>query len=75
MQQDSTTLEKDELLLNHEAEVLMGMAESIEGYRKIIKAGIGSWVKGFQAGEIKVETVDDLLKLIRADLDLQKELL
>lgn len=68
MQQNSTTSESDELLLNNEVEVLISLTESKENYRKLIKAAIGSWVKDFQAGNIKVESVDDLLKLIKADL-------
>lgn len=47
--------------------------ESKSKYRKIVQAGIAAWVRDFQAGRIKIETVDDLRKLIEMDLDLQRE--
>lgn len=37
-------------------------------YRKIIKAAIGRWVKRFQGGEIDVESVWDLERLVKLDL-------
>ena len=46
---------------------------SKDKYRKIIQVGIGQWVKDFQAGRIKIETVDDLKKLIEIDIQLAKE--
>jgi len=42
-------------------------------YRKIVQAGIAMWVKEFQAGNIVMKTVDDLDKLIRMDLRLQRD--
>lgn len=45
---------------------------SQEQYREIIKTAIDGWVKDFQDGRIKVNTVDDLKKLIEIDLELQK---
>lgn len=42
-------------------------------YRKIVQAGIAAWVRDFQSGKIKIETVDDLRKLIEMDLELQRE--
>ena len=47
--------------------------ESKNKYRKIVQAGIASWVRDFQAGKIKIETVDDLRKLIDMDLELQRD--
>jgi len=57
-------------------EIIKALAEifsSKDKYRKIIQAGIGQWVKDFQAGRIKIETVDDLKKLIEIDIQLSKE--
>ncbi|EST12057.1 hypothetical protein P343_08005 [Sporolactobacillus laevolacticus DSM 442] len=60
-------------LLQHEIEVLAGIATSKDKYRKIVQAGIARWVKDFQKGQIKIDTVDDLKKLIEIDLQLQKD--
>ena len=57
-------------------EILKALSElfsSKDKYRKIIQAGIAQWVKDFQVGRIKIETVDDLKKLIEIDIQLAKE--
>ncbi|EMT54250.1 hypothetical protein I532_01550 [Brevibacillus borstelensis AK1] len=63
----------DDLLLQHEVEVLQGILESKEQYRKVVKAAIGKWIKDFQSGHIEIKTVDDLKKLIELDIELQKD--
>lgn len=63
----------DELVQQHEAEVMLGIIESKEQYRRIIKAAIARWVKDFQAGRIEIQTVDDLRKLVELDIELQKD--
>ncbi|PAF22948.1 hypothetical protein CHH49_04050 [Terribacillus saccharophilus] len=63
----------DELLLKHEIEQVENIEQSKENYRKIVNAGISRWVKDFQGGHIKINTVDDLKKLIELDLQLQKD--
>lgn len=65
--------EKEELLLLHSAELLENISQSKEKYRKIIQAGISQWVKDFQSCHIKVNTVEDLKKLIELDIQLQKD--
>ncbi|MEG7335494.1 hypothetical protein [Bacillus sp. 0102A] len=65
--------EKENLLLLHSAELLENITQLKEKYRKIIHAGIAQWVKDFQSGHIKVNTVDDLKKLIELDIELQKD--
>ena len=65
--------EKENLLILHELEVLEKIGHSKEKYRKIIQAGITQWVRDFQSGHIKVNTVDDLKKLIELDIHLQKD--
>ncbi|MHC1760536.1 MAG: hypothetical protein AB9917_13710 [Negativicutes bacterium] len=60
-------------LEKHEAEIVEGIQESKTQYRKIVKAGISQWVKDFQKGLVKVNTVDDLKKLIELDIELQKD--
>ncbi|MGG1189090.1 hypothetical protein ABE189_19060 [Bacillus subtilis] len=65
--------EKENLLLLHSAELLENISQSKEKYRKIIQASIAQWVKDFQSGHIKVNTVDDLKKLIELDIELQKD--
>ncbi|MGY3836905.1 hypothetical protein ACWNPK_06895 [Bacillus atrophaeus] len=65
--------EKENLLLLHSAELLENISQLKEKYRKIIQAGIAQWIKDFQSGHIKVNTVDDLNKLIELDIELQKD--
>lgn len=64
---------KEELLLQYEIEQVEAIGESKEKYRKIVNAGIMRWVKDFQGGHIKIDSVDDLKKLIELDLQLQKD--
>ncbi|WP_340701363.1 hypothetical protein [Brevibacillus borstelensis] len=62
----------NDLLLQHEVEVVQGILESKEQYRKVVKAAIGKWIKDFQSGHIEIKTVDDLKKLIELDIELRK---
>lgn len=64
---------QDEILLKHELEIMEGILDSKQQYRKIIKAAIARWVKDFQDGRIEIHTVDDLRKLIDLDIELQKD--
>lgn len=63
----------EDLLLQHEVEVVQSIMESKEQYRKVVKAAIGKWIKDFQSGHIEIKTVDDLKKLIELDIELQKD--
>jgi hypothetical protein len=63
----------EDLVTEHDVELISGIIDSKEKYRKIINAGIAQWVKDFQNGKIKIATVDDLKKLIEIDLELQKD--
>ncbi|MBC9783535.1 hypothetical protein H1S01_03285 [Heliobacterium chlorum] len=64
---------KKELSISQEQEEIeKGIKESRTKYRKVIQAGIGQWIKDFQAGDIKIQSVDDLQKLIRLDIELQR---
>ncbi|MGE6260883.1 hypothetical protein ACQKCU_23905 [Heyndrickxia sporothermodurans] len=65
--------EKENLLILHELEVLENINQSKDKYRKIVQAGITQWIRDFQSGHIKVNTVDDLKKLIELDIELQKD--
>ncbi|OMF17034.1 hypothetical protein BK131_03405 [Paenibacillus amylolyticus] len=65
----------DEDLLQHELAVMEGILESKEQYRKIVKASIAQWVKDLQAGNIKMQTVQDLERLIELDIKLQQDYL
>lgn len=65
--------DRENLIRQHEIELVEGILQSKEKYRKIIQAGIAQWVRDFQAGNIKVQSVDDLKKLIEIDLELQKD--
>lgn len=69
----SNNANAEELLLQHEIEVVEGILESKSKYRKIIQAGIARWVKDFQDGRIEIRTVEDLKKLIEIDIELQKD--
>ncbi|MFA9457416.1 hypothetical protein ACERJO_11695 [Halalkalibacter sp. AB-rgal2] len=61
------------LLLQHDIEHFEKLEETKEKYRKIVNAGISQWVKDFQNGNIQVNTVEDLKKLVELDLQLQRE--
>lgn len=63
----------DDLLLQHEIEVMEGILDTKAQYRKVVKAAIGKWVKDFQSGHIEIKTVDDLKKLIELDIELQRD--
>jgi len=67
------TPDENNLMLQHELEIMAGILESKAQYRKIVKAGIAKWVKDFQEGHIEFKTVDDLKKLIEIDIELQKD--
>lgn len=64
---------QDDLLLRHDLEVLQGITESKDKYRRITQAAIAQWVKDFQNGDIEIKTVEDLKKLIELDLQLQAD--
>lgn len=61
------------LLMDYEIGVISNIIDSKQKYRKIVQAGISQWVRDFQNGQIKVNTVDDLKKLIELDIHLQKD--
>lgn len=61
----------DDESLEYEIEKALEQAESIEEYKKIIRAALGKWLKNLQSGEIKLNTVSDLKVLIEADLMLK----
>ncbi|WP_431810820.1 hypothetical protein [Lysinibacillus capsici] len=65
--------DEEKALLLHEIEVVESINESKEKYRKIVQAGIAQWIKDFKSGHIKVNTVDDLKKLIELDISLLKD--
>ena len=64
---------KDSLLIQHQATIIEGITESKAKYRKIVQAGIAKWVNDFQKGNIEINSVDDLKKLIELDIELQKD--
>ncbi|MGG1879382.1 hypothetical protein MKY82_22120 [Paenibacillus sp. FSL W7-1279] len=67
------TPENKDLLLQHELQVMEGILESKEQYRKIVKVAIAQWVKDLQAGHIMMKTVADLERLIELDIKLQRD--
>ncbi|MDQ0114372.1 hypothetical protein [Paenibacillus harenae] len=54
-------------------EILVELDKSRNKYRTIVQAGIAKWVKDFQEGKIKIETVDDLKKLVELDINIQTD--
>lgn len=70
---DETNKRSNDLVSQHELEVLQGIVESKEQYRKIIKAAVARWVQDFRDNRIEINTVDDLRKLIELDIELQKD--
>lgn len=68
-----TDNEHQDALLQREIEIVEGILESKAQYRKIVKAGIAQWGKDLKAGNIKMQTVQDLDRLIELDIKLQKD--
>lgn len=60
-------------VLEYQAALLDGIADSKSKYRKVVQAGISKWITDFQKGQIAISTVDDLKKLIELDLALQRD--
>ncbi|MED1800315.1 hypothetical protein [Brevibacillus porteri] len=69
---NNNEIDKEVLLLQHEAEKLQQVMESRAQYRKVVQAAIAQWIKELKAGEIKISTVDDFRKLVELDLELLK---
>ncbi|ANB66136.1 hypothetical protein GFC29_3867 (plasmid) [Anoxybacillus sp. B7M1] len=67
------TEDEERALLLHELSKINEYEDAVEKYRKIAQAGIAQWVKDFKSGHIKISSVDDLEKLIKIDLMLQKQ--
>lgn len=63
----------EELTMLHNADVLEGITESRESYRKIVRALIAQGVKSLQNGNMVIESIADLERLIKLDLELQKD--
>ena len=64
---------KEELLIEHGIAISQGISDSKVKYRKIVQAGIAKWVSDFQKGNIEINSVDDLKKLIELDIELQRD--
>ncbi|MBW7452453.1 hypothetical protein K0U00_00165 [Paenibacillus sepulcri] len=54
-------------------EIMDELEKSKGKYRSIVQAGIAKWVKDFQEGSIKINSVDDLKKLIEMDIQILKD--
>lgn len=65
--------EIDKSALLHNADVLEGIRESKANYRKIVRALIGKGVQAMKDGKMEVTSVDELERLMKLDLELQKE--
>ncbi len=57
----------------HIIEAAEAHSEALAQYQKIIRAGIAQWVKDLQAGKIKMNTVQDLERLIELDIKLRND--
>ena len=73
MKKSNICSDNQDALLQHQAAIVEGILDSKARYRKIVQAGIGKWVSDFQKGNIQVNSVEDLKKLIELDLDLQRD--
>ncbi|MEW4368615.1 hypothetical protein [Paenibacillus kandeliae] len=60
-------------LPEHIIEAAEAHSEALTQYQKIIRAGIAQWVKDLQAGKIKMDTVQDLERLIELDIKIRKD--
>lgn len=63
--------EQSTLLYN--ADVLDSINSSRDEYRKIIRALIAQGIKNLKDGQLEITSVDDLERLIKLDLELQKD--
>ncbi|WP_426450654.1 hypothetical protein ACP26L_01260 [Paenibacillus sp. S-38] len=59
--------------MKNSEDVLAELEKAKSRYRTILQAGISKWVKDFQDGKIKIQSVDDLRKLIEIDIDILKD--
>lgn len=60
------------MLFGEDEETLKSIQESKAKYQKVVQAAIGQWVRDFQRGEIKVNSVEDLRTLIELDIRLHR---
>jgi hypothetical protein len=58
----------------NEVNILSELIDAKGKYRKVIQAAVAKWVKRFQDGEIRVDTVEDLRTLMQIDLELQRNI-
>lgn len=63
----------EELTMLHNADVLAGIEASRSDYRKLVRALIAQGVQGIKNGKMQINSVDDLERLIKLDLALQRE--
>ena len=62
-------------LSKQEIVVIEEQINTTKSYQKIVKAGISQWIKDFQNGNIKINSIDDLKKLLEVDMQLQKSVI
>lgn len=62
-------------LSKHEIVIIEEQINTTKSYQKIVKAGISQWIKDFQNGNIKINSIDDLKKLLEVDMQLQKSVI
>lgn len=46
------------------------VVESMESYRKIIRASVGDYIKRLKDGKVKIDTVKDFAQLVKLDMEL-----
>ncbi|MHC5215212.1 hypothetical protein ACYSNR_00985 [Enterococcus sp. LJL128] len=66
------TRQNENIDIEYEIQKALEKAESIDEYKKIIRAALGQWLKNLKAGEIKLNSISDLKVLIEADLMLKE---
>lgn len=71
--QEILSEDQEQLLEQIELESAEQYELTVQNYKKIVKAGLARWVEEFQADRIKMNTIDDLEKLMKLDLMLQKK--
>lgn len=64
---------EEEELLAYELEVASSNKQINADYRKIVRLGISKWLANLQANKIKLETTEDLKRLLEADKLLRDE--
>lgn len=69
---DTVEVTEEDHIILYELNKQEEYEDSVQKYRRIAQAAIAQWIKDFKDERIKINSVDDLERLIKIDLKLQK---